>query len=366
MVDVETHSDMGFRFLVTGIDTLECAYFLSNGPSCQIDYGHLAMQKEFLRQSKTREPELISLGGDQFYLHAYGSSSGYPFIIENENFLISFGEFNSPSFFVKFKCRALWQHGAFHLHQRFLRWASSVGLVPFREETLSRIDFSFDYELSDLDFDENSFVSLSKKDTRYRKDSQLQTLQFGKGAVVLRVYDKVAEIDEQSNKHWFFDIWGIAENIWRIEWQVRKSILRRFAIRTFEDLTTNQGDLLRYLATEHDSLRLKTQDQNRSRWPLHPLWGDLVGRVNQMECVGIYREINQAAMLEERNTRMAISIYGYLKRMAAVDCVLNEKPMSSLSEAMEVLAKNLTWVHNRHTWEADVEKRILQIRLDRW
>ena len=71
-------------------------------------------------------------------------------------------------------------------------------------------------------------------------------------------------------------------------------------------------------------------------------------------------------MLEERNTRMAISIYGYLKRMAAVDCVLNEKPMSSLSEAMEVLAKNLTWVHNRHTWEADVEKRILQIRLDRW
>lgn len=355
-----------FQFLLSGIDTLECAYFLISGPNCQLDYEHISNQKESARQSKSREPKLITLADVRFFLHGYGSSSGFPFIIENEDFVISFGEFNLPSFHVKFKCIALWRHGASVLHNKFISWARSAGLSEHGKESLSRVDFAFDYEIPVIDFDEDSFISLSKKDSRYRKDGKLQTLQFGKGDVVLRLYDKVAEIQEKSNKHWFYELWGVAENVWRIEWQTRKKILRRFGIRTFEDLKTNQGDLLRYLVTEHDSLRQPSEDQNRSRWPIHPLLKDLEEQTAALDCVGIYREIDPVAILEERNIRIAISIYGYLKRIAAIECILKDKPMTTLDESISRLISNLKRVHNFLTWETDVEKRVNQIRLGRW
>lgn len=146
-----------------------------------------------------------------------------------------------------------------------LAWAESVGLVPYREERLSRVDFSFDFELAQPDFDENSFVSVTVKDAQYRRGGQLQSLRFGEGATVLRVYDKAAEIAEQSQKTWFHALWGGDVPVWRVEWQVRKEALKPFGLRTVADLAERQGDLLRYLATAHTSLRVPTADSNRSR-----------------------------------------------------------------------------------------------------
>ena len=145
------------------------------------------------------------------------------------------------------------------------------------------MDFTFDYHLPALDFTEDHFVSLSAKDSRYREDGKLQTLAFGKGDVVLRFYDKIAEIEQQSEKVWLFDLWGRNTDVWRIEWQIRKNVLRRFGIRTFADLDDGQGDLLRYLAHEHDTVRVPASDSNRSRWPLHPLWVDLQAQIETSE-----------------------------------------------------------------------------------
>ncbi len=99
-----------------------------------------------------------------------------------------------------------------------------------------------------------------------RKHSHLARVIF------LRVYDKIAEIKQQSDKVWFFLLWEEDENVWRIEWQIRKAVLKKFGIVTFNDLKNRQGDLLYYLAVEHDTLRIPNNDSNKSRWPLHPLW----------------------------------------------------------------------------------------------
>jgi hypothetical protein len=75
----------------------------------------------------------------------------------------------------------------------------------------------------------------------------VQTIQYGKGDVVLRIYNKVIEIEEHSDKVWLFQFWGVSADVWRIEWQIRKDVLKRFSIRTFEDLFSGYGDALRYL-----------------------------------------------------------------------------------------------------------------------
>ena len=354
------------RFLLFGHDTIECAYYLSAGHSHGIDFARLAAIKEDMRQAKRRDPVSLTLGSEEFLLQPYGTGSGYPFVIQNRDFSVQFGEFNNPSFYVTFRSEGLWQHGALALHQRFMSWAEGLELRPFKPESLSRVDFTFDYWLPVLDFDEDNFVSLAQKDNQYRKDRRIQTFQLGVAELLLRMYDKVAEIQEQSAKTWFYELWGINENVWRIEWQTRKTLLKRFSIRTFDDLLAGQGDVLRYLAQEHTTLRIKSEDGNRSRWPLHPLWQDLQQQIERLECQGVYREIDQAALLNERLMRITISLYGYLKRIAAVHGLQHGDDAVSVWEALARLEQLIGKVHDPLTWQPEVQKRMTSIRLGQW
>jgi hypothetical protein len=132
--------------LLHGHDTIECAYYLAALPGCTLDYEKMAVEKETLRLAKVRHPKAIQLGSEEFLLMPNGTKSGYPFLIENDCFSIQFGEFNKPNFFVTYRSFALWQYGAAKLHRRFLDWAASVGFTAFHPESLSRVDFTFDYQ----------------------------------------------------------------------------------------------------------------------------------------------------------------------------------------------------------------------------
>lgn len=358
---------MDLRLLLNGHDTIECAYSLAPvDESCLLDYIALAAQREELRLAKSRKQKPIQLGNEEFLLASHGTKSGYPFLIENDTLSIQFGEFNKPNFFVTFSSIALWHQSAQGLHDRFMAWAASVGLKPYRPENLSRVDFNFDYYLPVIDFDEDSFVSQADKDTQHRKSRKVQTFDFGVDQVKLRAYNKSAEIKEKSQKTWFHDLWGIDHDVWRIEWQVRKQVMRFIGIRTFEDLKERQGDLLRLLVNQHTTLRTKTNDSNRSRWPLHPLWQDLTEQVNRMEGLGVIRELNMPALLDERLMRMSVSMYGYMKRIAAINCLQTGEKKAYLDETFERLKSLIDNIHEPLTWQHDVNRRVAEMRLGEW
>ena len=155
------------------------------------------------------------------------------------------------------------------------------------------MDFTFDYHLPVIDFDEDNFVSSFAKDNQHRKNGKVQTFRLGEGDLVLRVYNKCDEIQESSAKTWFYDLWGGWSKMCGASSGRRASNgCGWFGIKTFEDLKERQGDLLRLLVNDHTTLRIKTEDSNRSRWPLHPLWQDLQERVAQMEGLGVVRELD--------------------------------------------------------------------------
>jgi hypothetical protein len=356
-----------FDILIHGFDTVQCAYFMELSGDCGIDFQLLREKKEKIRVSKNKDPELISLGEVKFLIHPFGTASGYPLVISNEDFKIEMGEFNSPNFFVTFRSQALWRESAFTLHDKFMEWANSVGFEILQPETLSRIDYCFDYNLPEIDFDEDCFVSRANKDSKHREDGKVQTFTFGKGDVVLRMYDKIAEIKQQSEKSWFYELWGgLDQDVWRIEWQVRKEVLRNYGIKTFDDLYNKLGNLLKYLSEEHDTLRQPNGDSNRSRWPLHPLWEDVQERVKQINEVEVCKGYDEDKVLDERMMRIAISVYGYLKRVAAIYCVQNGKNMVSKDEALEHLCKRMWKVHDPLNWAIDVKKRIDFIGCGEW
>ncbi|WP_293813706.1 phage/plasmid replication protein [uncultured Aquitalea sp.] len=362
-IDALAQTRADFRFLLFGHDTVQCAYYLARGVHCIVDFSEIALHKERLRHAKQREGVVLRYGSQAFKLQAYGSGSGYPFVLENAELRIECGEFNNPSFFVTFRSQALWQYGTQALHQRFMQWVDEVGLVSVKPPSLSRVDFTFDYHLPERDFDLASFVSLAGKDSQYRENGTEQTFSFGKGDVMLRVYDKISEIAQQSDKVWFFPLWGVEAGVWRIEWQVRKALLKRFGIRTMDDLFERQADCLRYLAAEHDSISRPNQDSNRSRWPLHPLWTDLLTQIDALEGLGVYREIDAAAVLQERLMRVGISLYGYAKRVAAIECIQQRRDFIDLDETLERIGRLVYRIHDAPTWKSDVEKRINDMRL---
>jgi len=357
---------MTFSLLLSGHDTIECAYYLAPSPGCLLNYERLAVEKEMMRQSKSHKPTPIKLGSEEFMLAGHGTKSGYTFLIENDAFSVQFGEFSNPSFFVTFRSIALWHSGAQGLHERFMAWAASVGLHSYQHERLSRVDFTFDYHLPVIDFDEDSFVSSFAKDNQHRKNGKVQTFRLGEGDLVLRVYNKCDEIRESSAKTWFYDLWGMEDDVWRIEWQVRKKWIRIFGIMTFNDLKERQGDLLRVLVNDHTTLRIKTEDSNRSRWPLHSLWQDLQERVAHMDGLGIVRELDMPGLLDERMMRISISMYGYMKRIAAIYSLQGKTPAISLKQARAHLSVQLERIHDPLTWEFDVERRIKEMKLGEW
>ena len=357
---------MNFKFLISGFDTIECAYYLIGTDEYNLDFIELAAQKESMVRAKVTKPKPIEIGSEEFLIASHGTSSGYPFVIENDAFMIQFGEFNKPNFFVKFRSIALWHNGALALHQRFLDWAKSIGMMPYQPERLSRVDYAFDYHLTEIDFDEDSFVSVAAKDNQHRKNGKVQTFDIGSDLVKLRVYNKVDEINEKSKKTWFFKLWGIDQDVWRIEWQIRKDQLRKLGISSFESLNERQGDLLRLLTKEHTTLRIKSNDTNKSRWAMHPLWDDLIQRVNQMDGLGVVRDLNKLDLLDERLTYIGISVYGYLKRVAAIDALYTGAEKSYMDEAFTHLQNIITEIHDPLSWQQDVDRRAKEMRLGEW
>lgn len=354
------------KFLLHGIDTLQCAYYLEQTIQSTLYYSRLQNIKLAISESPKKEPQPITIGNSEFFLQPYGSRSGYPFILVNEDFRIETGPNNVPNFFVTFRSQGLWRESAYAIHEKFLNWADSAGMVNYQKESLSRVDFSFDYHIPMIDFDESAFVSRSAKDSQHRENGKVQTFTFGKGDIVLRVYDKVAEIAHQSEKTWFFNLWGHEKDVWRIEWQVRKPVLKSFSIFTFEDLRKNHGEILRYLASEHDTLRIPSKDGNKSRWEMHPLWIDLQEKIGSLPPMSVLRIEGINSSLEERKMRIAISMLGNLKRYAAIICVSKGMKMIKIDDAANLIKGDMVLINDPLTWVFEVKRKIREIELGQW
>lgn len=348
------------KLLLSGIDSLYVSYYQDG---LGINWENLDYSKELLKQDRRREFINITVGGKKWALMPYGS---YPFayVLRNEYFQVNLAKNNSPNCYVQFLSQALWTKGADWLHEWLVHWFYALGCKQTRSETISRVDFAFDFDLPDIDFDLDHFVSRAVKDNIWRDHQEVQSFIFGAGDVVLRVYDKVAEIIQQSEKHWFYDLWGQNKNVWRVEFQIRRARLKMVGINSLAELNAFRGDILRELATGHTSLRLPTKDSNRSRWPYHPLWLGLLKAIGQENQTGLIETFQSENSLNYVLDRQLKSLYGDLKGLGALLSVISRKnePMS-LENIIERVPGLLERTHHPKLWSNDVQKRMDKRRL---
>lgn len=351
--------------LLCGLDSLYVSYFLSTGES-EIDFDELAYRKERARGARTEEVAAITLGSETFALRPFGRHP-YTYVLTGSDFEISLAEHMQPTCYVRFSSVGLWLQGLDELSARFERWCQSLGLRVLRPEVVSRADWAFDYCLPTIDFTEDHFLSRATKDSKWREHGRAQTFQFGKDETVVRVYDKAREIEQQSAKSWFFDLWQQREGVWRVEAQVRGERLRAAGIRTIDDLKALQNDLLRELATAHTSLRVPGADSNRSRWKLHPLWRAFVEDIAALPQTGLVKAIDDPACIKWRLLRQGMALYGSLKGVAALLQARDGLELPpTLQATLAALPALLRPHHNRELWSADVQQRVTKLELGLW
>lgn len=353
------------RLLASGLDSLYVSYY-PNVPKSGLDLAEFDYLKEKTKQARDRTFADIEAGSERFALLPFGKNP-YRYVLQNDSFEVRLAEHMQPACHVRFSSEGLWKLGLDGLLARFDAWCDSVALKGSQPEVVSRADWAFDYDLPEVDFSQDHFVTRAAKDARHREHGITQTFSFGTGNIVVRVYDKVAEIEQQSGKTWFHEIWGQRENVWRVEFQVRNERLRLGGIETVADLKCLQNDLLRELATNHTSLRRPNGDTNRSRWPMHPLWEALLEDIAALPQTGLVKALDPQRPINFRIEHQAKSLYGNLKSLgtliAARDGLNTVPKLEHVLEALPVLLERHHW---DILWKRAVEDRLAALRLGRW
>jgi len=354
------------KLLLRGLDSLYAAYFVDTA-TCLIDWDDLEHKRLAAQESRRREFAEVELGSETFALLPYGMKP-YRYVLRNRHFHIRLSERMHPACFVQFYSEGLWQVGLEGLKSRITRWLISLRLAVLQPESVSRADWAFDYHLPNVDFEIDDFVTRATKDATWREHRCLQSAQFGQGDVVVRVYDKVAEIDQQSDKAWFFDLWRRKDEIWRVEFQLRKSRLKQAGIYTLDNLKDFQIDVLRELATGHTTLRQPSEDSNRSRWPLHLLWKQLIRDIQSLPQTGLVQDIDPRIPLDWRLYRQGKSLYGSLKGISAVLTLIecNDNDPMSFEEVLDRLPELLRAYHRSYEWNHEIDRRVSGYRYGKW
>ncbi len=209
---------------------------------------------------------------------------------------------------------------------------------------VSRLDLHSDWQGIEIKANERSnFVTYSDRRALYEVGEEMSGLTFGKrgGTLLCRIYDKSREMKDKGHD-WWPDVWGSAydpeQKVMRVEFEFSRDGLRSFAVDTPEDAFERAASLWAYATYNWLALRIPTDDDTRSRWPVDPRWGliqrsSLAGgcapaeRIKEGERQGALRELRKLAtgVLSSMALPMGTDDIGDTLRAAEDELLLYER-----------------------------------------
>lgn len=259
------------RVLWSGIDTLECWY-----PGGVRGYwrDHLEWAKQ--RARKRDVPEPVIAGRVRWGVDRKGLKP-WAYLLRSPDVHLRVGT-GKAGFSVRCLSLGLAARGADALLAEAER--SMLVMGEFSESRVSRVDLAVDFQghVPALEEMTQAVCSASFRPV-YPSITAPETYQFGRGAIVARVYNKTVEV-ARGGSHWpgvwrESGCWDANDgDVWRVEFQYRSDALRDFGIRTTDDLRGAVESLWRK-GFEWLSVRQQSNDSNHRRWPVAPWWASL-------------------------------------------------------------------------------------------
>jgi len=285
--------------LAQGWDTVAETYDLQIPDQLQVQLEAARTEAELI-DDQNAPPHTIVFGGEEIQINPRRPKRG-KWSMANDDFQITI---RSPKMdwcvTVRYSAAGLWEYGLEALRER----AVGMLLKECRQKgpdfaRISEAHWAFDFYAPSFT---NQMVpgiladvichSSTKKNNETKlkpvaagewgRADYVETLDIGKGgALHIQVYDKGKEITEASGKVWMCSLWeragwqaeeeGRIRDVWRLEIRMKKEFLRGRGILRLDEMKAGLAELLaEALCTRR--LTVPNDDQNRARWPLHPLW----------------------------------------------------------------------------------------------
>lgn len=249
-----------------------------------------ALEAAKLQAQEDECPVLAPLNGMDFGIQGQGAAP-YRFVLRGEDATIRATKSPKlPGASVRLSALGL----AYYEPDRLLDALLSIVaefLGPDEEPKLSRLDLCVDFQRFDVAGPHGArFVTPANFRPVYPNAEHPETFQFGRGKVVVRVYNKTREL-AVSGKTWMSGLWeqnpdyDPAQDVWRFEVQYRREALKELGASAPADALAQLPELLRYGLGWAD-LRIPC-GLSSDRWERHPAWSALA------EATGTHTTLNR-------------------------------------------------------------------------
>lgn len=249
--------------------------------------------------AEARHPILCEWRGQSFHVAETGAAGGYAYRCDTgpEGAVWFFSKNQQVSLWnIRVSVRSAWlaTKGFGRVRAEIYDFLEAIG-ADVIGEAIARVDYAVDVRGEDLPgfvLEPNNFVmharcnrgdhyeEIGANGTSGRVTSVTVGKMPGRQAIV---YDKTKEVAAKQKAEWPL-IWNASlqkqgrspladgERVYRVELRAGKAYLKdKWGITTWADLDAKLGDLFQ-AAVVDIRLCMETNDPNRSRWPVHPLW----------------------------------------------------------------------------------------------
>ncbi len=185
----------------------------------------------------------IDSGNDEYFFNVkYHGSQGYEWILNNPEYSLLVGNWinpqSRPSVMVTIRSETLWRKGPRKAVCFITSFLEKLGAEIITTK-ISRLDLCVDTLFPEYLWSANILENRVTRATEtkiFHSNKKLTGIMIGKGIFSARLYDKPLEIQQQSNKTWFFDVWGLKEvpknhKIIRVEFQLRREAIKQLGIK---------------------------------------------------------------------------------------------------------------------------------------
>lgn len=268
-----------FKLLRFGVDSLYLSYQGELFPEVQERLARLKQLAQHPEADQQAQAQYAILG-HIFEVKDKGSSI-FPYVMEDGAFRISLSKTGkkTPMAYVKLSSRYLCSTTTRNAEVHLRKLLDTLGTITDVAH-VSRIDLCADFVSCENmeSWDRQAWVTRAKKIDAHAVSEKFTGWSIGLGGnISCRLYDKLLEI-QTSGRTDLLSLWKTAgrqenEPIWRIEFQFMREVLAQHGLIGLDSVLSNLNGLWSYAVTEWLRLTLpNTDDQTRSRWPIHPLW----------------------------------------------------------------------------------------------
>lgn len=278
-----------YQHLLHGIDSLDLGLYVLWGSDWKRRLSILDKKKQ---QARKQGGLLIGLSsGRSCIIKPGGKGENYRFHLQFDAYNLFIGKAArpgaSPNVYLSLAAKTLWLDGI----ETAITWIKeelkAIGAGSVQRIQISRLDLCADFFVNggiSHEFLLSHKVTRNDKGKLFLDKNELQTYYVAdaKSPIQLRIYNKGVEVKQGGIKLWFLELWKreTTDNIWRIEYQIRRPALKQFAIDSLDDLKEKQTALWHYLTSQWFTLRLPDNDK-AERKTIHPFWSAVQECFNQ-------------------------------------------------------------------------------------